>query len=76
MVDLQRRARLGSKALFALAKSRLFLLVAGGPAEVCGRTADIVDISLEARFLRKVYRLVYNRFLASCLYPSALMQGY
>ena len=76
VIYLQCRARFGSKALFTLAKSRLFLLVAGGPAEVCGRTADIVDISLEARFFRKVDCLVYNRFLASCLYSSALMQGY
>lgn len=68
MVDLQRRARLGSKALFALAKSRLFLLVAGGPAEVCGRSADIVDISLEARFLvRSIASFITDSSLLVCI---------
>lgn len=68
MIYLQCRARFGSKALFALAKSCLFLLVAGGPAEVCGRTANIVDISLEARFfVRSIASFITDSSLLVCI---------
>lgn len=68
MVYLQCRARLRSKTLFTLAKSRFFLLVAGGPAEVCGRTADIMDISLEARFfVRSIASFITDSSLLVCI---------
>ena len=75
VVDLKRGTRLRSKAFFTLAQSGFFLLVAGSSAEICGRSSDIMDISLEAGFLSKVYRLIDNRFFTSCLYSSALVQS-
>ena len=64
------------KALFALAHAALFLPVAGGAAEICRRSADIMDISLEIGHSGKHFCLTDNGILAAAGNISSLMISY
>ena len=65
----------GSKALTVLADTVLLLSVAGGIAEVGGRTTYVMDIALEVGHLGNLPCLGNNALLASRAHLSTLMEG-
>ena len=75
MVYMKIPARLGGKAFLPLAKTVFKLLFAGRTAEVCGRTAYVVDISFKFGHLRELFRLLDYRFLTAAGNTSALMKS-
>ena len=74
MVGIQIGTWLREEALAVGTGSQLFLLFAGGMAEICCRTADVVNISLEPGQLCQFFDLVNDRILASCGDNPALME--
>ena len=74
MVGVDVFTRRGRKALSALAKSVLLLFIAGRVTEICGWTANIVNVALEIRLFREHNRLVVHGVLASRLNLSSLMK--
>ena len=74
MVRDQVFARLREEALFSRTCSVFQLFFAGRKAEVCRRAAHIVDVSLKIRFLCQVFRLIDDRFVASYLNNTPLME--
>ena len=66
MVDDEVFAGLGCKTFPSLTHSAFFLPLAGGLSEIGGRTADIVDVSLEIGKLCQKLRFLDYGFLASC----------
>ena len=65
--------RLGRKTFSALTHAAFFLSLAGGMAEVCGRTANVMDITLEIGHFGEEFCLFEDGFLASCGDLSALV---
>ncbi len=65
VVDLQLRAGLGCQTFSVLAQTVFQLLFAGGIAEVCRRSADIVDVSFKVRIVGHLLRFVQDGLLAA-----------
>ena len=74
MIRDQVFARLREEALFSRTCSVFQLFFAGRKAEVRRRAAHIVDVSLKIRFLCQVFRLIDDRFVASYLNNTPLME--
>ena len=73
VVDHEVFAGLGRKAFSALAHTAFFLSLAGGMTEVCGRTADVVDVTLEIGHMREHFRFAHDGIFTSGGDHSALM---
>ena len=75
MVNLQLRAGLGCQTFSVLAQTVFQLLFAGGIAEVCRRSADVVDVSFKVWVVGHLLRFVQDGLLAAGNHLSALMEG-
>ena len=73
VVDHEVFAGLGRKAFSALAHTAFFLSLAGGRAEVCGRAADVMDITLEIGHFGEDFGFFQNRSFTSRCDGSALV---
>ena len=74
VVGLDIAARRGEQAALVLAAAVLLLLFAGRKAEVRGRPADVVNVSLEAGHLHDFLRLFDDAFVTSRLNVTPLME--
>ena len=75
MVDFKCGTGSWCKTFLAHAESFGYLLIAGRAAEISGRTANIVYISLEIGHLSNSFSFFEYRFNASYGYTSALMKS-
>ena len=75
VIHLQILAGGGGEALASCANAVLELLVAGGIAEVCGGTANVVDVALKVGQLRDLFCLLDHAFDASGAHGASLVEG-
>jgi len=75
MVNPCGRAKLGCHTFFIGAGAALCLTLAGVLSKVCGRTANIMNVSLKIGHIGYFFSLVNNRFMASAGNHSSLMIG-
>src|SRR5574344_238950 len=74
VVNFHVRARVCPHAVSVRASSALRLKLACVVAEVCSRSANVVDISLELRVVRHLFCFAEQAFVASRLYAPSLME--
>ncbi len=74
MINLQIRAGLWEQTLAVFAYARRHLFLTGRPAEICRRTAHIMDIPFKILVLDYLLCLIENRCMAAYLDRASLMK--
>ena len=75
LVDHHVLAHARPQAALVLAHAVLELLVAGGAAKVCRRSAHVVDVALKLGIAREQLGLAHDRIVAAHLQHAPLVEG-